>query len=139
VPNEFSPNYRRHFPARRVRQLEPCDGTKCLNGEVCDATTGLCVQGSDGQSKNGSRLHVRVLKGEDGSQLPAGFFDIDAQRGVRRAARRRRHHQVHAVRRDAGELFQRRGVHGEPLRSCKTTDCVTPGYLAFPSRRAVPA
>jgi hypothetical protein len=53
----------------------PCDDAKCLAGQTCDTKTGLCSSSSDGQPKNGSRLHVRVFKGDDGSQLPAGFFD----------------------------------------------------------------
>jgi len=53
----------------------PCDGSKCLNGQTCDANTGLCVDASDGQAKNGSRLRVRAYVGDDGSQMPAGLFD----------------------------------------------------------------
>jgi hypothetical protein len=54
----------------------PCDSAKCLAGQTCDASSGLCVGGSDGQAKNGSRLHLRVMKGDDGSQLQAGLFDM---------------------------------------------------------------
>jgi hypothetical protein len=108
----------------------PCDGTKCLNGEVCDATTGLCVQGSDGQSKNGSRLHVRVLKGEDGSQLPAGLFDIERNEACGEQLADDGTTRCMPIGVTPQNFFSDAACMVS-LFAVQDNDCTTPGYLAF--------
>jgi hypothetical protein len=116
----------------------PCDGTKCLAGQVCDAKTGLCSSATQPVAKNGSRLRVRVWKGDDGTQLPAGFFDTArneacgpalAEDGITRCLPTSTYEN-----RSASQFFYFAdascSVH---LVALTASDCTAPAYLALSS------
>lgn|SRR5574337_1268750 len=116
----------------------PCDDAKCAAGQVCEPATGLCSSSSDGQPKNGSRLRVRVWKGDDGTLQPAGFFDTtrneDCSPSLADDGKTRCLPTSAYVNRSANQFFYFADA------SCSTylvelaaSDCITPAYLELQS------